>query len=256
MPSLFGTQSNFVAPGALGTHGGSGEANGLLYCGAVGFLDVAHAREHAEITASVFAQIVAGGRTVSRDTTPSGVATFTVPPPDPLSTAQSIAFDFGVGHEIFSFSCDSPGMKNSSFSPEDLPSNFIGTLLARRAILRGGPFAAALTRELDDFVSANAGQVEAESLASFNLINNNWVTFSGVTSLADPDYLRRRNFTQAPMKTGHSSDTTTPAFMGTSLAGFRSGYDYTHTESFPGCGSKTIRHRDFATEIARIRAAP
>jgi hypothetical protein len=68
-----------------------------------------------------------------------------------------------------------------------------------------------------------------------------------VMDLVSDDYLRRRNFTAIPWKTGHSSDQATPAFV-TAMPAVASGvYNYTHT------AARTIKDSDFATEVAAIR---
>jgi hypothetical protein len=80
-------------------------------------------------------------------------------------------------------------------SPEDLPSNFLGTLVAERAIAIGGSFDAAVTAELDSLLKSLDAQTKAESLKAFSLINHRWVNFSSASSILLTDYLRQRNFT-------------------------------------------------------------
>ena len=185
-----GQSGNLLDPGALGTQGSSNEALGLLYTGKAGFVDLGHTRETADITQIVHEKLTAAGGPPTVIRTPHGIAAIRRAPANPAETAASIAFDDALGHEIVSWDFLLPGMRNSSFSPEDLVSNFLGCLVGQRAITRvassGGTFEAAATVELKSLLTSLDVQTKAETLAAFNLINNRWVHFTGAASLVDP----------------------------------------------------------------------
>lgn len=249
--SPFSRDSNLVDPSALGTHGSSSEANGLIYSGKAGFLDLGHMRETCDIAKLIHDQLAAAGGTSMTINTPHGSATIhtRVPSGTWLNLAKSISYDDALSHEIMTYDMfGSPGGHNSAFSPEDLCSNYLGTLVAERAINAGGSFNTAATTELNSLVRALDGQTKAESLSAFNLINKRWVNFGGVSDLLLDSYLQRRNFMRTPWKTGHRSDSITPAFVGAGFGGAETLYTFIHTLS------RRIPKSAFPAEITRIMA--
>jgi hypothetical protein len=172
-------------------------------------------------------------------------------PVSPLEVARSIAYDAGMGHEIVSYTQMSPGGHNSSFSPEDLCSNFLGTLIAERAINAGGNFDAAVTRELNALIRDLNGQSKTETRRAFDLINGRWVDWSstrGIVSLNSDSYLKRRNFARMPFHAGHSSDATVPAYVVAPMRALQDIYTYTHKE-----GGANLRRSSFDTETTAIK---
>ncbi len=245
----FLTNVNILDPSAVGTHNGSSEANGQLYCGKAGFVDLGHVRDMIDLTKFLHDQLTASAGPPQVIRTILGIVSIRRTPTNPAETAAAIAFDDAMGHEIVSWDQLTPGGRNSSFSPEDLVSNFLGTVVARRAITAGGAFNAAATTELDSLLTSLDVQTKTESEASFGLINGRWVIFSGTTSLLRNDYLQRRNFTRQPFKTGHPSDAATPAFVTAAFSSTaKNDYDYFHLE-----GGNVLAKRHFAREIARIK---
>jgi hypothetical protein len=257
--------NNIADPANLGDHRAASEQVGIIYSGQAGFLDLGHIRETCDNTKHVYDQLVAsGGRSNVNLFTLQGEAIITssasIPASDWLSVAMDIAFDAGFGYEIFTYwiingwrvfgvlrMC--AGEHNSAFSPEDLCSNWLGTRLAGRAIAAGGNFNTAVTSELKKLITGLAGQTPAETRKAFNLINHCWVNFTGVTSPNDCDYLRRRNFTAIPWKTGHASDAPTPSWLTGGPSGTKPSpyYSYSHTLG------RTIFDSDFPTEVSSIR---
>jgi len=244
--------SNWVEIPSLGTHRGSNEANGVIYTGKAGFLDTGHMRDLCDLTKHIHDQIrAATGSPVTPISTTHGEASFHASLHTTIwvAVARAIAFDDSIGYEILTYDHFSPppGGHNSSFSPEDLCSNFLGTLLAERAIGRGGNFNAAVTSELSRMLTDLAGQPLAETQRAFNRINGRWVNFTSWFSLVRDDYLRRRNFTNTPWKSGHSSDRSTPSWVTSPLPSFHGHYTYTHTQE------RRIPKSLFGREITRIR---
>jgi outer membrane protein OmpA-like peptidoglycan-associated protein len=254
-----GPNANFAVPGRLGKHGSSNEVNGLIYTGKAGFLDLGHIRDMVDLTKFIFDQLTGAGVTPNQVVAEfslggrvirMGEATMRQCPAHPIQVARAIAYDTGLGHEIVSYNIMTPGGHNSSFSPEDLCSNFLGTLLAERAILAKGSFNDAVTRELDRMVRDLNGQSRSQSRRAFDRINGRWVDWSNFLGAASftPGYLKRRNFDRIPFKTGHSSDAATPNYVVAPMRYMRSVYRYTHTE-----GGRSIPASGYGNEINRIK---
>lgn len=245
--------SNLADPSNLGIHGQSTEANGLIYTGKAGFLDLGHLRDLCDLTKHIYDQIKAGNGSPSTITTTHGTAQFqmTAIPSVWIEIAQALAYDDSYGYEIATYSAGYPGGHNSAFSPEDLFSNYLGTILAMRAIeninINGGKWNDVVTKELDQLIWEFDPQNQTESLNAFNLINHRWVDFNDIMSLAASDYLKRRNFTRVPWKAGHKSDKPIPLGV-TAPLNDHGAYTYTHTSG------RNILKTSFATEVAKIQA--
>lgn len=241
--------SNLVDPSNLGIHGQSTEANGLIYTGKAGFLDLGHVRDLGDLTKYIYDQIKAGNGSPSAIKTTHGTAQFhmTAIPSVWIEIAQAIAYDDSYGYEIASFYAWHPGGHNSAFSPEDLCSNYLGTILAQRVLATGGNWNNTVTAELSKLIASLDPQSQTESLNAFNLINHRWVDFNGTSSLLATGYLKRRNFTRTPWKTGHKSDKLTPSWV-TAPLNSHGAYTYTHTSG------RNIPKTSFATEVAKIQA--
>ena len=240
--------SNIVDLSNIGNHNANDEKNGLIYSGKAGFLDLGHIRELCDLTKHVYDQIVANNGSPLTIKTLHGEAVFysSLAQNIWLPAAMAIAYTDSVGYEIYTYRIFKLGNHHSSFSPEDLCSNFLGTIVARRAISTGKGFNTEVTKKLNQLIQDLDGQNQAESLKAFDLIKKRWVNFNGARSVLKNSYLRRRNFTQTPWKTGHSSDSPTPTWVITPLPNY-SYYDYTHT------AGRSIPQSRFASEITSIR---
>lgn len=250
---LFGpSPSPFVDPSKIGTHKDSAtEALGIVYTGRAGFIDLGHLRETCDITEFVWTRLQGSGGSPTVIPTFQGEATITNPVPRDrwLTVAQAIANDDALGHEIATYDKHIlPGLHNSAFSPEDLCSNFVGTVVARLAIGEGGVFPRKVDTKLAKVLRALLAQTPAETQKAFDKVKTKWVNFVNSDSWKKDDYLKRRNFTRRPFKVGHRSDAKTPSWV---LAGFGDAetfYTYKNT------AARTILKTDFASEIQRIRA--
>jgi Protein of unknown function (DUF4056)/OmpA family len=241
----------FANPAGLGPHSVGGGVVGLIYCNYGGFVDLGHARDMIDQTKSLYDQIVALGGKPGRVTTYQGSATIVarIAAAEWVNTAQSICYDDALAHEITSYWDTSPGGRNSSFSPEDLFSNVLGTGIAGEAIVTGGNFDAQATISLDKALAALGANAPSVTQSAFNAINHCWVEFKSMWSLRDPDYLRRRNFTSLPwlapgFPIGPPRPFPYPSYS--SVAKY-----YTFTTQTP---AMTIPKASFASEILRIRA--
>lgn len=229
----------------IGGHGAS--QPGVVYTGRAGFVDFGHLWEVADITAFAYQQIhAAGGASGTRVRAAEGEATLTsvAAAREWMDLAQSIAFDDAFSHEIATYTVMSPGGHNSAFSPEDLCSNFLGTLVAARALTAGGTFATEAESQARSLLTSLDAQNETETRASFARISTRWVDLSLTFAITRDGYLRRRNFTRDPFKTGHPSDATTPAFVVAPFA-VSATYDYLHQSGFT--------RADFPAQVAAIR---
>ena len=243
--------SNIVDPTNLGTHGDPlSEKNGLIYSGKGGFLDLGHIRDMIDVTKFVFDQINAATTFPATVNSAHGEATIPskLSPEMVLPVARLIANDDGFAYEIMTYWMTGVGTHNSAFSPEDLCSNNLGTLVAERAILAGGNYNTAATNELKTCITSLDPQSPAESRAAFNLIKSCWVNFSTPRDVLSNTYLRRRNLTLLPWKTGHKSDAATPPFVTCCPPSARGLYQYTHTLA------RTIKDKDFPAEMLAIRS--
>lgn len=235
--------------GASTAGGHSSSQPGVVYTGRAGFVDLGHLWEVADITAFAYQQVhAAAGAAGTRVRLHEGEAVLTsaVPPSEWLDVARSMAYDDALSHEIATFTAMSPGGHNSSFSPEDLCSNYLGTLVAARALTAGGPFAAEAERQLAALLRSLDAQTDAETRAAFARISRRWVDDSLLAGVTRNGYLRRRNFTRTPWQTGHPSDAAVPAFVLTPFA-FTATYTFRHAGGFS--------RADFPTRIAAIRTS-
>jgi hypothetical protein len=244
---------NFLDPASLGKHASSNSSAltdtiGILYTGGAGFVDLGHLRETCDITKAVYDQLSSPSGVPSIISSKNGTATIKKCTSDLLALAQAITYDEAKGHEIVSFWNMGIGGHHSSFSPEDLCSNFLGTVVAKRAIIAGGNFDDAVTIELDKLLKDLDVQTVTETINSFNLIKKRWVDYIDNSSFKNIRFLKRRNFSYIPWKTGHKSDKSTPSFFTKFLPDFSSVYDFSYTE-----GTVTVNKKDWGKEIAKIK---
>jgi hypothetical protein len=100
-------------------------------------IDLGHIRDHCDLTLRVYRGVI-DIKNRFRESLPiatnhgRAIVNSSIREGDILDLASAIAYDDGVGYEIYTYDNDN----RSSFSPEDLPSNYLGTELARRAIQR------------------------------------------------------------------------------------------------------------------------
>jgi hypothetical protein len=228
---------------------------GILYTGKAGFVDLGHLWSTVDVTTYAYQQIhAAGGKAGTKVLAMDGEATLTgaAPQSEWLELARSIAYDDAMAHEIAYYWDWRPGAHNSAFSPEDLCSNYLGTVVAAQALLAAThtprtTFAAEASRSLRLLLTALDAQSDSETKKAFDLISNRWVDITQWLDLKPGQkYLRRRNFTPIPWPAGHPSDRPTPAWAVGASFKLTTKYDYRHINGF-GLA-------DFAPLIAKIRA--
>jgi hypothetical protein len=272
---------SLIDPSELGEHGArmwNKEKNGLIYTGGAGFVDTGHLRHCCDETKNVYDQIAALSGSPGPIKTSHGSATLTkrVPPNMWRQVARAVSYDNALGYEIASYWIDVPYEHPSSFSPEDLCSNYLGTHVAERALMLSGPrhhpvstggsktFNQAVTEALKLTLTSLTALPKVDSFIAFTRINGCWV--DPTYSFHVVGYLKRRNFTADPWKVGHPKDGPTPAWLGQGsatqlLQSAGAYYDYTfqYVFSFEALG-RTVRKpltypkTNFAAEINKIRA--
>lgn len=194
----------------LGVHRYGGKDKvGLIFTRCAGFMDLGHIRDNIDNTKyyfdvlrsgqnrkdAVFHSIAIGARAlvgINRDIQPSEF----------IAVARSMAYDDSVYHEIDSW--DVPIDHNSAFSPEDLPSNHLGTYVAARALKEmatsGKTFEDQVTTTLNDVLTALQPVPPSETWSMVDAAR----TRGWIIGAPDPktafdrykhvDYLFRRNF--------------------------------------------------------------
>lgn len=225
-------------------YGSTSLANvGYVYTEKAGIVDIGHVRDHADLTKFVYDAILAGHPTIPCR---EGTATLTTSPRDPIATAQAIAFVDSWSHELGSFNTL---QDFSAFSPEDLPSNFLGTYVGARALAMGGSggsFNPAIDTLLAGLLASLGARSKADTDVVIASLKNKWYeTF--------PPKLLRRNFDATPFVTGSAFDKPpAPAFIDAStLTPLFADFDY---ESHPLKDGSIVKLADFPAQTDRIRA--
>lgn len=122
-----------------------------------------------------------------------------IPQTDLLETAASIAFDQSLFHEIYTYWDDSlfVNQRTSSFSPEDLMSNLLGTYAGRVAITSGQDFDQEAETALRDILIALDALPLNSTLEGLTKIKALGWTSGGF--MTGNTYLQRRNFNFNPV---------------------------------------------------------
>ena len=153
--------TDVLDPGSLGTQGDPSEALGEVFTTRLGFIDLGHARETADVTLWALNQIQAVGGAANNDIELfHGKARLAqaIPTERRLALAQQLAYVDAVVHEIDTFGVPGPGMDNSAFSPEDLTSNLFGTVVAGAAFVSDGGSNTTITNELKRLLTSAGAQ--------------------------------------------------------------------------------------------------
>lgn len=213
LPIIVGGGSNVLDPGALGRHKQSSEGTGIMYMTSFGFVDFGHVRDLVDLTYYIYnrirsqcptaiapgttstAAITCGVQTTHGQATVRHARTAT----QMVQVARSIAFDDSIAYEVKTYTERTPGGHNSSFSPEDLVSNLLGTWVAGEAIRRmgtsgGGTFPREVDSVLGWLCRNHGAQNTAATLREFGRIRPRWIDGSPVF----PNFLKRRNFAPIP----------------------------------------------------------
>jgi len=255
----YGAGSNVLLPF------GRPETVGFIYTCSGGFMDLGHIGDLIDLTRWYYDKLRAknhSGDTIPLALAPAGsnvVLKANVAAADRMRVARSIAFDQGVYHEIESYWIHTLGEHHSAFSPEDLPSNFLGTYIAEQAITAGGDFDTAAGAAARSLFTTLGALNAAGTTAAFTAAGALW--FSG--NAMDDAYLKRRNLDVSPITPwlvtiAVCPSTTWPVAIPKQLpAGTQAFYETTFAvapDAQAGMGGvATIKNTDFGAQIARIR---
>ncbi len=185
--------SDITSRDAIGNHvylGDKQEGNGIVYTKRGGFIDLGHLRDCADWTAYLYHQIVnkkigdefvlnlgneAGNKTlIIREFNSDSI-------PNPYELASKIAYDLSLWHEIATWYGASyiPMVpeRYSSFSPEDLYSNLLGTYLGKKALQSNLPYNEAMTFYIAEMLdSLQSVETYEETYLAMDKVMNLWWT--------------------------------------------------------------------------------
>ena len=169
--ALFFPITDLLDPNNLGTHSfgkpALSEKNGMLYTCRGGFIDLSHLRVGVDWTVYLAFNLFEQTQIDLPDELATLKLTFTnrdeMTIPDVIAVAQKIAWERLLWHEVASWYKHAPnftvGEQQSSFTPEDLYSNFAGTVIGKNVVLRilekrdTIPFAQIATEEIEKFIA-------------------------------------------------------------------------------------------------------
>jgi hypothetical protein len=175
---------------SLGTHGTTPVDNlGEVYTRKLGFVDMGHARETADVTLWALTQLRQRASAGTEIELFSGKATLSrdIPVERRVALAQQLAYVDSVEHEIVTIGTT---QDLSAFSPEDLPSNLFGTVVAVAAFRADGGSDAAITQQFrQKLTAAGAQPVAVARQVQAAARQRGW--WSGIS-------LRKRNLTADP----------------------------------------------------------
>lgn len=225
---------------SLGVHGTIPDALGEVYTRKLGFVDMGHARETADVTLWALTQLKQDASTGTAIELFHGSAKLRrdIPVERRLALAQQLAYVDSVEHEVATLDTSED---YSSFSPEDLPSNLFGTLVAVAAFRADGGSDAAITQQFKQrLTAADAQTVAVARRVQVAAEQRGW--WSGGSLL-------KRNFTAKPWlidehgnaRIGHGALPAAPPLVSN---------DFEYTSR-----NEPIKNTEFAQKIATIRAA-
>jgi hypothetical protein len=180
---------------------------GIMYTCAGGFIDFGHMRDLADLTFYYFQAMRRGcrskGDVIPRPPGIRGEVTIEddIPANLAIDIARDAAYQESIYHEIETYWDHSVGAHHSSFSPEDLVSNYLGTYVAKQAISGGPDFNSAMGTAIKNVMFVMGVLPRAGTQAAYDVIKPYWVRSVANRAPALPDnYLRRRNFAVWPVR--------------------------------------------------------
>ena len=223
----FGTLDKTHVLGSSGFPHSSDDTTGLFYTCRGGVIDLGHLRDLCDATRYYFIGLMMnaekdskfpgnGGSIVTIDI---DVSEIFAEINNALQVARYVAYYESVAYEIFTYHEIWPGKRHSSFSPEDLVSNYIGTYVAYDALKDRGDntigamdeaaYNKAVTESIDRVVKRLGPLNKADSLAAFRSVKGRWLKEKRLVGISDtavalahgvnPDLLQRRNFNIDPI---------------------------------------------------------
>jgi len=176
------------------------EKNGIVYTCAAGFIDLGHIRDCIDLTRFYFEKLQKFSKKGDKFTLiyyPDAEVNLLsdLPASDKVLTARSICYAESIFHEIESYWKKSVGYHNSSFSIEDLVSNYFGTYLFQVCHSKTSNFNTSVTTELKNFITTLGGVKQSDTESAFKKVVSTWIG----TAWRDSGYLKKRNFSTSPV---------------------------------------------------------
>lgn len=217
---------------------------GYIYTEQAALLDIAHIRDHVDLTKYAYDFIVSGKPAFPCR---EGVVTLNQSPSNPVLLAQAIAFADSWAHELVTFGTIED---YSSFSPEDMVSNFVGTYIGGRAIALAGTgvgFDGAVDTVLASLLKTLGARSAADTHAAIASKKGKWFEAFGRV-------LHHRNFEVVPWFAGMPFDKPpAPAFLDPSS--LQSVFpNFTYIVSRPLADGSLPTLADFPSKTAALRA--
>lgn len=164
--------TGFIDPDDFGEHSygkpGTKEKNGALYTCRGGFVDFSHLRVALDWTVYLSFKIICEKKDMDLPASDGRMELRlknidALPLEDIVSLAQKVAFERLVWHELCSWYYHLPNYtfdeRQSTFTPEDTYSNFLGTVVGRNVVLRillkreGLPFEQIASEEIQKYLA-------------------------------------------------------------------------------------------------------
>ena len=181
---------------------------GYVYTEKAGLIDIGHIRDHVDLTKHVYDEIE---KEVPVIRCREGVARLLSSPSDKVQLAEAIAFVDSWAHELRTYEAKDDF---SSFSPEDMVSNFLGTYIGGMALKGGGAASVpAFNAIVDTLLAGLLADLGAQSAADTEAaIASKKGTGKWFDSF--PPRLLRRNFEVVPWPAGMPYDKSpAPAYI-------------------------------------------
>lgn len=185
--------SDITSKDAIGQHvylGNKLEGNGIIYTKRGGFIDLGHLRDCADWTAYLYHQIKTkqtsdpfslklGNEAGTKILTINAFNPDSLP--DYYELAAKIAYDLSLWHEIATWFGASyiplVPERYSSFSPEDLYSNLLGTYIGKKALQSDMPYNEAMTFYINEMLdSLESVSTYEETYAAMQKVEHLWWT--------------------------------------------------------------------------------
>lgn len=181
--------SGIMDPSNLGTHSygkpSASEQNGMVYTCHGGFIDFSHLRAALDWTVYLTFQLLAQKQVDLPDELAQLSLSFTnteqLTINDALALAQRIAWERLLWHEVASWYKHAPnftvGEQQSAFTPEDLYSNFTGTVIGRKVAHRiihqtdTVPFATIATEEITHYLATLEPRSTEQTKQAFDMVD-------------------------------------------------------------------------------------
>jgi Protein of unknown function (DUF4056) len=222
------------------------EPVGYVYTAAAGLVDVGHVRDNADMTFSVYNQLLKKQHSIATGGNSAGVVNIPTDSNQLIDLAGAITWVTSWAHELTTWgdtsaaasigthfdtrsgAPDTEAEDYSAFSPEDLSSNIVGIELAERAISNGGTSVVMFDHQVDvqlakllQELGAVSGDATTSLIAQVKFVPGG-KSLDGKWWMDDPESvmnftvrLLRRNFDGLAWKISGAPSAPTPSWLNT-----------------------------------------